>query len=152
MKIIVANDGSECSLKAVHSVANRPWPTASQFRVISVVQLITPEDQATMPAPFFSEYSKSLLEQIWKEARTRAEEAVADAAEILRGAQLDVCDCKGTPVGEPRSVLLDEAKAWGADLVVVGSYGRHGFERMMLGSVSEAIELHAHCSVEVIRR
>ena len=82
----------------------------------------------------------------------RAEQAVAEARKILVGTSLKLCDEQATPVGDPRAVLLDEAKLWVANLIVVGSHGRQGFDRWLMGGVSEAIALHAHCSVEVIRR
>jgi nucleotide-binding universal stress UspA family protein len=151
MKILLATDGSECSAKAVCSVANRPWPSQSEIRIFSVVELVTPDFPSTA-SPLGSPYPSSLLDQIWKEARTRAEKAVADARKTLRAAGLNVCDCKATPVGEPRGFILDEAKAWGADLIVVGSHGRHGLERVLMGSVSESVAIHADCSVEVVRR
>jgi nucleotide-binding universal stress UspA family protein len=47
---------------------------------------------------------------------------------------------------------LSEAAEWEADLIVVGSHGRRGVNRFLLGSVSEAVALHANCSVEIIRR
>ena len=40
MKILVATDGSECSMGAVRSVAERPWPSGSLIRVISVIPVI----------------------------------------------------------------------------------------------------------------
>ncbi len=43
------------------------------------------------------------------------------------------------------------AKSWPADLIVMGSHGRRGFEKALLGSVSEAVAMHAPCSVEIIR-
>jgi nucleotide-binding universal stress UspA family protein len=43
------------------------------------------------------------------------------------------------------------ADLWNADLIVVGSHGRRGFDRYVMGSVSESVALHAHCSVEVVR-
>jgi nucleotide-binding universal stress UspA family protein len=49
-------------------------------------------------------------------------------------------------------VILDEAEKWKADVIVLGSHGRSGFDRMVMGSVSESVALHARCSVEVIRR
>ena len=150
MKILVATDGSECSAKAVYSVANRPWPANSEVRIISVVQLLTLENQQTA-APLCSEYPSSLLEQVWKEARTRSEEAVVDALKALTAKGLNVAGGKTTPVGEPRLFILDEASNWGADLIVLGSHGRHGWDRLLMGSVAESVALHAHCSVEVIR-
>lgn len=47
--------------------------------------------------------------------------------------------------------ILDDAKQWQADLIVVGSHGRRGFTKFLLGSVSEAIASHATCSVEIVR-
>lgn len=151
MRILVATDGSECSVKAVYSVANRPWPSQSQIRILSVVQLLNPESRLP-PSPLGSEYPTSLLEQLWQKARLRANEAVADARKILVGTNLNLWDGPATLVGDPRAIVLDEAKTWGADLIVVGSHGRQGFERWLMGSVSEAVALHAYCSVEVIRR
>ena len=63
-----------------------------------------------------------------------------------------MCRSAGTPVGDAREILLDEARAWGAHLIVLGSHGKHGFDRLVLGSVSESVALYAQCSVEVIRR
>lgn len=37
------------------------------------------------------------------------------------------------------AVLVDEAERWGADLVMMGTHGRHGFERLVLGSVAEGV-------------
>jgi nucleotide-binding universal stress UspA family protein len=36
-------------------------------------------------------------------------------------------------------------------MIVLGSHGRRGLDRFLMGSVSEAVAVHAHCSVEVIR-
>jgi nucleotide-binding universal stress UspA family protein len=149
-KIVLATDGSECSVKAVYAVANRPWPAGSEVKILSVVQLLTPQVPSTA-APLCAPYPNSLLEEIWKEARVRAEEAVSDARRVLSVAGLKVCGCKATPVGEPRELILDEAKACGADLIVLGSHGRHGLDRFLMGSVAESVSIHAHCSVEVVR-
>ena len=51
-----------------------------------------------------------------------------------------------------KNAILAEAAEWGADLIVLGSHGRRGFDRFQLGSVSEAIAMHAQCSVEIIRK
>jgi nucleotide-binding universal stress UspA family protein len=135
---------------ATGSVANRPWPAGSQIKVISVRELLDLENptNAFSPCPV---YPESLLNEILDDARQRAEKAVAQAQQTLSSKGLQVCGGPGTPVGDARAVVLDEARAWDADLIVLGSHGRHGFDRLFLGSVSESVALHAHCSVEVIR-
>ena len=52
----------------------------------------------------------------------------------------------------PRTVIVDAADEWQADLIVVGSHGRTGLQRLVLGSVSQSVVAHAHCSGEVVRR
>ena len=56
-----------------------------------------------------------------------------------------------TVEGSPKRVILDEAERWDAELIVVGSHGRRGLQRFLLGSVSQAVALHAPCSVEIVR-
>ncbi|MFJ3921768.1 universal stress protein [Streptomyces sp. NPDC090022] len=51
--------------------------------------------------------------------------------------------------GHPAEVLVDAAK--GADMLVVGSRGRGGFRRALLGSVSQQVALHAPCPVTIVR-
>lgn len=53
--------------------------------------------------------------------------------------------------GGPREVIADDAKAWSADLIVVGSHGYTGLKRFLLGSVAQSVVGHAPCSVEVVR-
>jgi nucleotide-binding universal stress UspA family protein len=95
----------------------------------------------------------SLYVEIEKIARERARAAVEKAAAKLRvdeeSRQLNVT----TEVisGSPKQVILEEAEAFGADLIIVGSHGHGMLERFLLGSVSQAVALHARCSVEIVR-
>ncbi len=54
---------------------------------------------------------------------------------------------KGTPADE----IVKAAKEWLADVIVIGSHGRGGVQRALLGSVAEGVMRHAHCPVLVIR-
>lgn len=49
MKILIATDGSECSMAAVRSVAQRPWPATTQTHVISVIPLVVPTSEVISP-------------------------------------------------------------------------------------------------------
>jgi nucleotide-binding universal stress UspA family protein len=150
MKILLATDGSDCSVGAAHSVANRPWPDGTVIKVLSVEELIIPDGQIA-GFPLSSVYPQSLLEELTTQTRDRARSAAKIAREILYRAGMKVLDDQGIELGEPRAVILDTAKTWGAGLIVLGSHGRRGMDRFLMGSVSEAVAIHAHCSVEVVR-
>ena len=147
MKIVVGTDGSNCSQKAVCAVANRPWPAESLVNVISVQEPIFP----IVGTSFDPYFPVDVVDEMTERERCRAEDALTSARQMLSSAGVKLCDTSVTLLGDPRNILLDEAKSWGADLIVVGSHGRHGFDRVLLGSVSEAVAMHSHCSVEVIR-
>ena len=138
-------------MAAVRSIAQRPWPPSSQMRVISVVPLIAPFVETIPFTVGPVNPPPDLIDAIEKYARGRAEEAVARARQIFSGAHINPVETEFLPVGDARQIILDQAKDWGADLIVVGSHGYRGIDRFMLGSVSESVAMHAHCSVEVIR-
>lgn len=53
--------------------------------------------------------------------------------------------------GKPATKIVEGAKGWPADLIVMGSHGRGGVERLLLGSVAESVVRHACCPVLVVR-
>jgi len=54
-------------------------------------------------------------------------------------------------IGKPATKIVEGAKSWPADLIVIGSHGRGGVERLLLGSVAESVVRHASCPVLVVR-
>jgi nucleotide-binding universal stress UspA family protein len=48
------------------------------------------------------------------------------------------------------SVIVEEARHWPADLIVIGTHGRSGFSRILFGSVAEGIVRTAHIPVLLI--
>jgi nucleotide-binding universal stress UspA family protein len=125
-KVLLATDGSETSAAAARALGARPWPEASEFRIVSVEEPWAIKSSKVTP----------------QEAITSAEEVLASAGLKASGAVLS---------GNAKEVILEEARNWNADLIVVGSHGRHGFKRFLLGSVSEAVAMNAPCSVVVVR-
>ncbi|MGD0957712.1 MAG: universal stress protein [Candidatus Acidiferrales bacterium] len=150
LKILLATDGSDCSTAAVRSVGERPWPPRSCARIISVAPLVVPVADVST-AYFYADRAGGAVETIERELRSRAAEAIKRARELLRPAGLAQVETGEPLSGDPKAVILDEAAQWGADLIVVGSHGWRGIDRLMMGSVSESVAMHAHCSVEVIR-
>ena len=125
-RVLLATDGSETASIAADELARRPWPEGSEFRIVTIAE------------PW-----------VIKSSRLEPEEAVTRAKQVLGSVGLKA---SGEVLsGNPKEIILEDAKKWNADLIVVGSHGRRGFKRFLLGSVSEAVAMNAHCSVVVVR-
>jgi nucleotide-binding universal stress UspA family protein len=147
-RILFATDGSETAALATSSIAGRPWPEGTEVRVFSVVEFFLPRMQALFEPPFIQ---SEQVETLRADAMKHAQEAVTSAAGVIAAAGLKVSESVSVLLGGPKKVILEEATEWGADLIVLGSHGRHGIDRFLMGSVSEGVATHADCSVEVIR-
>lgn len=146
MKILLAIDGSACSDAAVAEVARRPWPEGSAVKVLSAYDLPAP------PIPETWAFPPSYFEEMDIALRKQANNIVDKALGSLRPNMSKSISLDSAIVpGPARTVILDEAESWGADLIVVGSHGYRAWERFLLGSVSQAVVSHARCSVEVVR-
>lgn len=89
------------------------------------------------------------FEAVWNALREQAKALVEKTTGILRNAGYKV-----TPAleeGDPKSKIIDVAAEWKADLIVLGSHGRKGLSRFLMGSVAESVARHASCSVEIVR-
>lgn len=86
-----------------------------------------------------------------KEQLSSARALIDDSVALLTAKfGADAVQCEVVE-GYIKDRILDLAKHWPADLIVVGSHGRRGFTKFLLGSVSEAIVAHAPCSVEIVK-
>ncbi len=54
-------------------------------------------------------------------------------------------------IGEPSRMICDIARNWQADLIVIGRRGRRGISEFLMGSVSNYVLHHAHCSVFTVQ-
>jgi nucleotide-binding universal stress UspA family protein len=147
MRILLAIDGSECSAVATHAVAAQFRPHDADVHVIHAVNwdVLVPISLQFDRGSEVAHAYQALKERTAREA----EALVAGAARELQRAGF----VAGTTVeeGEPRRVVLHYAATWHANLIVVGSHGKTGLDRLVLGSVSEHIARHALCSVEIVR-
>ncbi|HWF14520.1 MAG TPA: universal stress protein [Candidatus Acidoferrales bacterium] len=143
MKMLIAIDGSDFSEAALQSVIARPWNAGTEIKVLHVV-----EPPALLIGREMGAYDPE-FEMVWKAVRERAKDLMDKAAHKLRAAGFQVST--ELVEGEPKSLIIDAANEWHADMIVVGSHGWSGLNRFLMGSVSEAVVRHAHCSVEIIR-
>lgn len=147
MRILLATDGSEQSDAAVDAIARQRFQRGSEIRVISVIgpymPIMHPLDAVNM----------NLVEKREKNAREAARTAVEKAVNhLLAGDKSDKLNITTEVLsGWPKVMILDEAEVFGADLIVVGSHGHGMLERFLLGTVAQAVALHAKCSVEIVR-
>jgi nucleotide-binding universal stress UspA family protein len=144
MRVLLAVDDSKFSEAALGMVVALNRPKETEVRVLHVVEPIEVLAYGAMPplpAPDLSEFEKERMSQ--------SQELVARAAERLRTAGFRV----DTAVlsGNTRAAIVDSAAEWKADLIVVGSHGRSGLDRFLLGSVSDFVARHARCSVQIVR-
>ena len=147
MKILLAIDGSSCSETAVVAVATQFQRADSEIHVLQVDEW--PKDLPTALA--FSEGTTAAA-QILALHESRAQDAerrVTRIALVLRNAGFQSTGL--VRIGDARDQIIAYAAEWPADLIVLGSHGRRGFDWFLLGSVSEGVVRHAPCSVEVVR-
>ena len=145
MRILIAVDGSPYSDAAIDEVSQRRWPRGSEILVVHAFELplaATPEVWALPP---------DYYERLDRICREQADAIVNAAVKKLSGLGDVVSVSSRTVLGSPKSVILEAAESWKPDLIVVGSHGYPTWERLLLGSVSQAVVSHAKCSVEVVR-
>jgi len=143
MKILLAIDDSKFSEAAVQAVLSRFRSQDAEVRVLHVVEPI----QAVVTDVIHGHIPD--MDAVRRAQLKEAKELVERTAEVLQTAGLKVSTA--VDEGDPKLRIVDRADEWGADLIVVGSHGRKGLERLLLGSVSAAVATHARCSVEIVR-
>jgi nucleotide-binding universal stress UspA family protein len=140
--ILVPVDGSPTAQKAVEKAAGLAKAFGSEVTALYVID----------PYPFTglgSDFAYGQSEYL-AAATAEAREATEAARATLAAAGLQVA----TRVSEAHAAwrgILETAESLGADLIVMGSHGRRGLEKMVLGSVAQRVLSHAHLPVFVVR-
>ena len=146
-KILLATDGSAHSKVVLKKVSNRPYAPKTEVRIVSVYES-TPMITTLEPRGVSQEYYAASD----KYALKTAEKITKNAADILRKKHPALTISTAVIDGSPKKGILEEAEKYHADLIIVGSHGSDAMERFLLGSVSQAVALHAKCSVEIVRK
>lgn len=143
MKILVATDGSEFASEAIERLGSLILKEGNQVLLLTVY----PNDLAGGVGLAPERIDYSLLEE---QARKDAESVAAEARLTLEAQGFKDVQVRAAK-GDSASVILATAEAETIDLIVVGSHGRTGLQRFLMGSVSSRVVNHAHCSVLVIK-
>lgn len=144
MKILLAIDDSKFSEAAVQAVIQQTRSQDTEIRVLHVVDPPSPMAGHETPG-----YDPALDADWWERKKEQAQILVEKTAGLLRSKGLMATAT--VEEGHVKSKILDTARDWRADLIVVGSHGRTGLEHFLIGSVSEGVARHAGCSVQIVR-
>jgi nucleotide-binding universal stress UspA family protein len=141
--ILVPTDFSECASHAVPAAAGLARQAGARLVLLHVVEPIAPAAgwapvAEPLPLPDIGE---------------RLEDSARSELPRLAGGR----DCEGLEVeealthGDAAAEIVREARARGADLIVISSHGRTGLGRIIFGSTAESVVRHAHCPVLVVK-
>jgi universal stress protein A len=149
-EIVVGFDFSELAERALEEaigIATRRPP--AELHVVTVVEpanrgcVRLPGDVDPVREDLASEITRQRVAEIVKEYQTRHGPIGIE--------RVAVYVLTGPPAGEPAKAITDLARAVDAELVVVGTHGRTGLSRLVLGSVAAHVVRDATCSVHVVR-
>jgi nucleotide-binding universal stress UspA family protein len=142
-KIMIATDGSDMSKKAVKvgvDIAHHSRGSVAAVYVIDLSRLSHLPGYAMLPG------LKEKISQLMKEEGRQATQFAEDLASILN------IPCRKIVLqGNPSQEILKSAREMEADLIVIGSRGRTGIEKFLLGSVAEKVVLQSTIPVLMIK-
>jgi nucleotide-binding universal stress UspA family protein len=133
-KVLLATDGSTASEPASEQAIDLAIQVEAKLLVVSVVGGSSRPSEAP---PDGSDSRDTLT--------SKAQAIVARA----KASGVDACFLVWE--GDPGEAIVAAADAETADVIVVGSHGRSGVSRFLIGSVSDSVVRHAHCPVMVVR-
>lgn len=138
-KILIPTDGSDCSLRAAELGVHLAKVFRAEILAIYVIDTVILEEIAKVT-------EKEVAERELKEKGERYLNYITKLAE-KEGLKAEAILAKG----EPHDQIVRYAKSLGVSLIVMGTYGRRGAERILIGSVAERVIEYASCPVLVVR-
>ena len=146
-KILLATDGSEEAELARKTAVDEANSTNSELHVVTV--------GPWNPDPAYATHEASLRWQTYEEVSG----AIGKEAQQILDDQVRKIEEEGGSVqeahlrrGRKDQEIVRLAEEIGAGLIVIGSRGRGGVRRALMGSVSDSVVRHAHCPVLVVRK
>jgi nucleotide-binding universal stress UspA family protein len=144
MNVLLAIDESPFADAVLNFVFRHNWDNRVSFSVLYVVEPL-------LVGSYMSILPSALLAEINDKAKVEGAALVKTIAQKLRQSYPAVSVKEQVVEGFPKEEIIEFATSWPADFIVVGSHGRRGIKRLLLGSVSQAVCSAAPCSVLVVR-
>jgi nucleotide-binding universal stress UspA family protein len=145
VKVLIAVDDSPWSQAAIDFVEGMAWPARTEMIVVSAA--------APMQSAYaFQDYPGAapvLTPEMLEQQRQHHEDIAKRYAQQLRESSHTIR--ADVVTADPREAIVEVATREGVDLIVVGSHGRSGLKKLLLGSVSSHVVSHAPCSVLVVK-
>lgn len=143
-RILVAVDASQTGELALETAIRLATESQAQLRIVHVVDTANINIGAELADQY--KVSESLVDNAQKILNPA--ERIADAAGVAAEASLITIDVLNKRIPE---AIADDAEAWSADLIVIGTHGRRGLSRLLLGSVAEGVTRLATKPVLLVR-
>jgi nucleotide-binding universal stress UspA family protein len=140
-RILVPVDGSPTSNRGLEEAIELARLTGAALRLVHVVDQLVFVSGAELHAADVMGRLRETGERILAAAKARVEAAGLEATTFL-------CDTFGVRVSE---LVSEQARQWNADLIVLGSHGRRGTDRLFMGSDAEQVMRTAPTPVLVVR-
>jgi len=138
MKIVVAVDTEESAKSALDYILKEKYPSDTQIHLIHVI------------VPGFAEAHVAGIPDVVEEEETKEKKILGDMVVTIKQS-LNIDATAKILTGETATLIAEECKQFGADLVVVPSHARHGFSRLWFGSVADEIADAAPCAVIILK-
>lgn len=158
MRILIAYDGSSCADDALEDMRRAGLPGEAEVLILTVAEVWLPPPSSyeiVEAASVTSDAAAVRMARVESAPVEKVDEEYSILAEHardrLRSHFPSWSVTVETPRGSPARAVIRRAREWKADLIVVGSHGRTGINRFMLGSVSQKVANEAPCSVRVAR-
>jgi len=136
-KILIATDGSDRNKAAVEEALRIGRACGSAVVAAYVMDL----------SAFESASADVVIRDTWTVIQREADATLARVREIAEGVNLETVVLEGKPAPEIVRYAADN----GIDLIVIGTQGKRGLERLLLGSVAEQVIRSAPCKVLVVK-
>jgi nucleotide-binding universal stress UspA family protein len=143
-KILVPTDGSEAAALGLIEAIRLAKALGSHLRLVHIVDelLIVSPDAAGATLGQIVDLLRSTGESVLAEAESKVSKAGVDVDTVL-------VEALGGQAGDQ---ILQQAREWGAELIVCGTHGRRGIRRLVLGSDAEYVVRHASLPVLLVRQ